>query len=182
MAYEDWLQTLAEIAVALAGFSGLLAGMNQRSARASRINATRLRTIVETSLSVLFFCLVPIFLDGFGVEERGNFRISALLYLFGFTPLTVMGFRRFMVAADFSKSRIRSPIAGANLVASLIAFGAAFACVLGRPSHAVPTLYLMALTGTLAIGALNFLGYAMAYSESEAQLAETLDAEIDSKD
>jgi hypothetical protein len=28
----------------------------------------------------------------------------------------------------------------------------------------VPTLYLIALTGSLAIGALNFLGFAIGYS------------------
>src|SRR5262245_6354802 len=67
--HEDWLQTLAEVAVALAGFSGLLAGIRQRSERHSRINITRLRTIVETSLSVLAFSLLPTLLSGLGVSE-----------------------------------------------------------------------------------------------------------------
>ena len=167
MTYGDWLQTLAQIAVALAGFSGLLAGIRQRNQRESEINITRLRTIVETSLSVLGFCLVPIFLNGLGVGEAEAFRISASAFLAGFIPFTAMGFRRFRLAAGASAIRALGPLGGAIYLASATALVAGVACALGFPRSAVPTLYLIALTGTLAIGALNFLGFAIGYSSFE---------------
>lgn len=164
MTHEDWLQTLAEIAVALAGFSGLLAGIRQRSQRESQINVTRLRTIVETSLSVLAFCLVPVLLNGMGVAEVGAFRISATAFLAGFIPFTAMGFRRFRLAAGTSVIQVSRALGGATYLVSGAALVAGVACAAGFPTSAVPTLYLIALTATLAIGALNFLGFAIGYS------------------
>jgi hypothetical protein len=164
MAHENWLQTLAEVAVALAGFSGLLAGIRQRSQRESQINVTRLKTIVETSLSVLMFCLFPVFLNGFGVGELGAFRISAIVFLAGFIPFTFMGFRRFRLAAGTSVIQETGPLGGATYLASGAALVAGVACAAGFPTSAVPTLYLIALTSTLAIGTLNFLGFALGYS------------------
>ena len=168
MAHEDWLQTLAEVAVALAGFSGLLAGIRQRSQRESQINVTRLKTIVETSLSVLALCLIPVFLNGLGVGELKAFRISAIVFLAGFIPFTVMGFRRFRLASGTSVIQETGPMGGATYLVSGAALVAGVACAAGFPTSAVPTLYLIALTGTLAIGALNFLGFAIGYSSSDA--------------
>lgn len=166
--HEDWLQTLAEIAVALAGFSGLLAGIRQQSQLESKINATRLRTIVETSLAVLAFCLIPVFLNGLGVGEVWAFRISAIAFLAGFIPFTAMGFRRFRLAAGTSVIRVSGFLGGAAIyLASAVALVAGIACAAGFPTAAAPTCYLIALTGTLAIGALNFLGFAIGYSRSE---------------
>lgn len=167
MVHEDWLQTLAEIAVALAGFSGLLAGIRQRNQRESQINLTRLRTIVETSLSVLAFCLMPVLLNGLGIGEVGAFRISAIAFLAGLIPFTAMGFRRFYLAAGTSAIQGSGPVGVATYLASASALVAGVACAAGFPASAVPTLYLIALTGTLAIGALNFLGFAIAYSTLE---------------
>src|SRR6185436_19860042 len=164
MAHEDWLRTLAEVAVALAGFSGLLARIGQRNQRESQINLTRLKTIVETSLSVLAFCLMPVFLNGLGVGELGAFRISAIVFLAGFIPLTAMGFRRFRLATGTSVIREAGPLGGATYLVSGAALIAAVACAAGFPTSAVPTLYLIALTGTLAIGALNFLGFVIGSS------------------
>jgi hypothetical protein len=168
MAHEDWLQTLAEVAVALAGFSGLLAGIRQRSQRESQINVTRLKAIVETSLSVLAFCLIPVFLNGLGVGELWAFRISAIAFLAGFIPLTAMGFRRFRLAAGTSVIQETGPLGGATYLASGAALVAALTCASGFATSAVPTLYLIALSGTLAIGALNFLGFAIGYSSFDA--------------
>lgn len=167
MAHEDWLQTLAEIAAALAGFSGLLAGIRQRNQRESQINVTRFRTIVETSLAVIAFCLMPVLLNGLGIGEIGAFRISAIAFLMGLIPFTVMGFRRFRRASGTSAILMSGPLSGATYLTSGTAVVAGVACASGFPASAVPTLYLIALAGTLAIGALNFLGFAIAYSSFE---------------
>jgi hypothetical protein len=53
------------------------------------------------------------------------------------------------------------------VLASAAALVAAVACAAGFPTAAVPTLHLIALTGTLAIRALNFLGFAIGYVSVE---------------
>src|SRR5262245_23394835 len=93
--HEGWLQTLAQVAVALAGFSGLLAGVRHRSEQESRINVTRVKTIIETSLPILALSLLPTLLHGLGVAEIAAFRISGVVFLTGFIPLTIRGFFRF---------------------------------------------------------------------------------------
>jgi hypothetical protein len=123
---------------------------------------------VETSLSVLAFCLVPVFLNGLGVGELWAFRISAIVFLAGFIPFTAMGFRRFRLAAGKSLIQETGPMGGATYLVSGAALMAGVACAAGFPTSAVPTLYLITLTSTLAIGALNFLGFAIGYSSFDA--------------
>ena len=168
MIHEDWLQTLAEIAVTLAGFSGLLSGIRQRTARESRVNSTRLRTIVETSFSVLAFCLIPVFLTGLGLPENAAFRIAALAFLFGFIPSTTRGFKRFMNAAGPDRGELSSNLTRITIAVSAIALLSNVACIAGLPPASVPTVYLITLAGTLAIGAINFLGFAIGLAQLDS--------------
>jgi hypothetical protein len=156
--HEGWLQTLAEVAVALAGFSGLLAGVRYRSELESKINATRLRTIIETSLPILALSLLPTLLNGLGLSEIAAFRISALVFLAGLIPLSIRGFSRFRAAAGVRRPSL---LMGGTWLAMAISFGSAVACASGIANAIVPTLYLMALSGGLAIGAFNFVGFAV---------------------
>ncbi len=48
-----------------------------------------------------------------------------------------------------------------------IALVSDLACIIGLPADRVPTFYLIALAGTLAIGAINFLGFAIGLAELE---------------
>ena len=167
MIHEDWLQTLAEIAVTLAGFSGLLSGIRQRTERESRVNRTRLRTIVETSFSVLAFCLIPVFLAGLGLSENTAYRIAALVFLFGFVPSTLRGFRRFLQASGAEHIVTTSGLTRLTVTVSATALLSNLACIVGLPPDRVPTFYLISLAGTLAIGAINFLGFAIGLAQLE---------------
>jgi hypothetical protein len=157
--HEGWLQTLAEVAVALAGFSGLLAGVRHRSEQESRINVTRLRTIIETSLPIVALSLLPTLLNGLGLGEIAAFRISALVFLAGLIPLGTRGFLRFRAASGISGRP--SLLMSGTYLASAISLVSAVACAFGLGSSIVPTLYLMALASALAIGAFNFVGFAV---------------------
>ncbi len=158
MTHEGWLQTLAEVAVALAGFSGLIAGVRYRSEQESRINATRLRTIIETSLPILALSLLPTLFNGLGMGEIAAFRISALVFLAGLIPLGTRGFRRFRAASGVSRPSL---LMSGTWLASAISLASAVACASGLASAIVPTLYLLALASALAIGAFNFVGFAV---------------------
>jgi hypothetical protein len=156
--HEGWLQTLAEVAVALAGFTGLLAGVRGRSEQESRINITRVRTIVETSLPIMALSLLPTLLSGLGLGETLAFRISALLYLAGLIPLSLRGFRRFRTASGRGRPTL---LMSGTWLALAISLLSAVVCALGIASSIVPTLYLTALAGGLAIGVFNFVGFAV---------------------
>ena len=159
MTHEGWLQTLAQVAVALAGFSGLLAGVRHRTEQESRINVTRVKTIIETSLPIAALSLVPTLLNGLGIGEIAAFRISGVLFLMGFIPLTVRGFRRYRTAIGVSETSL---LMTGTYLTTIISSVSAVACVLGLGGAIAPTLYLMALAGALAIGAFNFVGFAVA--------------------
>jgi hypothetical protein len=47
----------------------------------------------------------------------------------------------------------------ASIGVGVMSLGSALACAVGRPTVAVPTDYLMALSGTLGIAAINFVGF-----------------------
>ena len=161
MTHEGWLQTLAQVAVALAGFSGLLAGVRHRSEQESRINVTRVRTIIETSLPILALSLLPTLLHGLGASEIAAFRISAVVFLTGLIPLGIRGFLRFRAASGGSRPNL---LMSGTYVTTTISFVSAVACVLGLGNGIVPTLYLTALAGALAIGVFNFVGFAVGFS------------------
>ena len=159
MTHEGWLQTLAEVAVALAGFSGLLAGFRSGSEQESRINVTRVRTIIETSLPIAALSMLPTVLNGFGLGEIAAFRISAVVFLVGLIPLGIRGFRRFREASGVSRPNL---LMTGTWLTTIISLASGVACVLGLGGAIVPTLYLTALVSALAIGAFNFVGFAVA--------------------
>lgn len=165
MIHEDWLQTVAEVSVALAGFSSLAAGMRRRDYRTSAINRTRLLTIVETSLSALFFSVLPVLFHGLGMGERTSYRVSAVLFLLGFVPLCTRGFRRFQAAAGTSSALRSSRLGLITLFAGLSTCVAGILCALDVLTASPSTLYLIALYGTLLIGAVNFTGFAASLVE-----------------
>ncbi|MBW2292079.1 MAG: hypothetical protein JRG89_09240 [Deltaproteobacteria bacterium] len=60
MEHLDTLHTIAEIAVALAGFTGIVTIFSSRSGHWPPAEVLRLRTLLRASLSALFLCFVPI--------------------------------------------------------------------------------------------------------------------------
>ncbi len=168
MGHEDWLQVTAEVSIAFAGFSGLAAGLRDRSGRRTKINQSRLLTIVETSLSALLFCLVPVVLHGFGMSEGSAYRLSAFLFLCGFVPTCWRGFRRYLEAAGESVVDGDGRLGLYSIAGALTSLVAGVLCAVGIPGHALSTLYLLALAGTLVIGAINFAGFVSTLADVEA--------------
>jgi len=159
--HSDWLQTLAEIAIGFAGFAALIAGMRRRDGPIDLENAGRGRAVVETSLSVLFGCTIPVLLHGLGISEESAFRIAGSLFLLVGAPLTVRGFRRASAARPTAASV--DPVLGSlSIVAGLGSVSFSLACVVGVPGSSVPTYFLGALVGTLGIAAINFTSFVFA--------------------
>ncbi len=160
MGHEDWLMTMAEVSIALAGFSSLAAVLRDQSPTESKINRTRLLTIVETSLSVLVFCIVPAVLHGLGVSEPAAFRFSAGLFLCGSVPTTWRGFRRYLSASEDASMKEFALTGFMTVMGALMSGMSGVMCVVGIPETSLSILYVMTLLGTLIIGAVNFAGFA----------------------
>lgn len=81
MERSDLLLTTAQIGMALAGFAGLATLLGRPSPkRDARLNAIRFRSMVELSLALAAFSLLPFLPAELGASESGAWRISSGCY------------------------------------------------------------------------------------------------------
>ena len=151
MGGESALETLAEVAIALAGFGSLLVVL--RRAPESPWQAgegTDLFIVVGGSLLVLFFALAPLPLFHLGLSEPGVWRLSSALLALGLVAAYVVVLRR---RTRLLREGIRPTLPGLSsalaqlplLLAALLALNAA--SVLPAPGAGG---YLLALVLLLA--------------------------------
>ena len=76
-----WLQTLAEVAVAMAGFSAVITAFSPGGRRIDPMMANRLYSIVSLSLLVAFLSIVPTLGEGLGLEPVAALRTAAAIGL-----------------------------------------------------------------------------------------------------
>ena len=74
---ESILQTTAEVSVALAGFTGVVAAFGQRRGSWSDIDTLRFRVMLFTSLSALVFSILPFALHHMRSEASSTWAISS---------------------------------------------------------------------------------------------------------
>jgi len=85
---SETLRTLAEVAVALTGFTGIVAVLGRRAGGEwAPLEMLRLRMLLETSLGVLFLSLLPLVMQTLRPSEQSLWRVSngleCLVYLGG---------------------------------------------------------------------------------------------------
>ena len=86
----DLLLTVAEVAVAFAGFASLVGILGQRSARDDpRVLGARMRGMVLFSLLAVFFALLPILLARYGLDDVLVWRTSSALFAFALASVGV---------------------------------------------------------------------------------------------
>lgn len=79
---SDVLLTLAEVAVAFAGFASLVGILGRGTSKADpRVLSLRMRAMLLTSLLVVGFSLFPVILDWYGWSDRGEWIGSSLALL-----------------------------------------------------------------------------------------------------
>lgn len=75
---DDVLLTISEVAIAIAGFGGIAAGIGYRSQGSwTKQDRFRLMVMEASSLSLVFVCLVPYALEHLGISEQ--WRKAAIL-------------------------------------------------------------------------------------------------------
>jgi len=96
---QDALTTLAEISIAIAGFSGIAAVLGRRSQGDwEPEDAFRLRLLLRSSFSIVIFCFVPIVLSSASVAAEKTWALSSSAWLVYFVtislPINLGGARR----------------------------------------------------------------------------------------
>ena len=76
---RDLLLTIAEVAIAFAGFASLAAVLATRSERTAMANAMRLRSLLIYSLATVAFCFVPFVPSYYGLSTTASWNLSSLL-------------------------------------------------------------------------------------------------------
>lgn len=80
MAGSDVLLTIAEVAIAFAGFGSIVVVFGQRtSGRWSRADLFRLAAMIQASLITLLFAFLPICLSFLGVREPAAWVAASIL-------------------------------------------------------------------------------------------------------
>lgn len=150
---------LAEISVALAGFSAIIGVLGSRSGRSEvRVDALRLQAMLETSFVVAAASILPALLDHFGIAVSASWRISSALFLLVQIPSEIIGIRRTKEMPDMTWSRFNVNTVNWSLSigADLIMLGV----LLNLFGAHTSGFYLLALFSLLTMAALLFIQFA----------------------
>jgi hypothetical protein len=139
----DLLLTIAEIAIALAGFAGVVAAFSTFRL-APEATVFRVRLMVAEALMVLVAALLPIVIVKFGVSESTALRISAFLMGLGVTGVAVWAWigLRPLYQAGLLKTQVITTVwytIGVALAIGLFSVAAGYMVVIA------PAIYLSGL-------------------------------------
>lgn len=147
------LLTLAEIAVGLAGFSGVVAAFS-RTRDFPPEDRVRFLMLVGGTFFVILLALVPFLFELGGMTESETWRWSSGVWLFGlvgFTPLVVAGRRIIVRRGQPAPGWSLLLVAAVSLAAALAQLGN----VLGWPYAPGPVPFLLGLmAGLLGSGSI----------------------------
>ena len=78
MTISGWFQTIAEIGIGLAGFSGLIVALRKRAGPLSRTQIYRMRILLTLSFGAMFLSLLPHLMLDLGFDESIIWRSASL--------------------------------------------------------------------------------------------------------
>jgi hypothetical protein len=78
---DNMLQTIAEIGIAFAGFSGLIVAFRKRPGPLSSVHKFRLRVLLALAFGTLFLSFLPELLRSFGAAEGAVWTASSMVFL-----------------------------------------------------------------------------------------------------
>ena len=151
MLYSDQYQTLAEIAIGLAGFSGIIITLQKKPApEYAALRRARLGDLLFASLAVVFFSFLPTLIGSVTVDETTALRIAHFLYGCLHVYLISVFFRTAAGHAFDPSEWLLMPFVFAVLFAQ---FSAAFGFI---PDY-IDAAYLLSMVWMLFIAAFNFV-------------------------
>jgi hypothetical protein len=155
---NETLRTLAEVAVALTGFTGIVAVLGRRAGGEwTPLELLRLRMLLETSLAVLFLALLPLLLQALRPSEASLWRVGngvqALVHAGG---AAVLSLRVSRLEPSQWPSEERW-LTAAFAPASLLVFAGQVAVALGALTRDGYFVYLLGLVYFVALAAVHFV-------------------------
>jgi len=157
---ESILQTIAEISVAFAGFTGVVAAFGRGGAAPwTAGDRLRFRVMLGTSLAALSFAILPLIFYYLGVRGASVWSLSSFLlgiYLLGSAVFDVRVFQRGRVdraASDPPSPVVATVVAVLSIGMTLVQFLNALGILFQRTFGA----YLLGLSVLLALSSLMFV-------------------------
>jgi hypothetical protein len=154
LAISDNLALVAELAIGLAGFASLVAVVGHRQGRDSReLDVARLRSMLEMSLLVACFALIPHIPHQAGLSEALVWQSCSGLFAVVAAAFTIYGIRRLILSLPRHDLNYPWHVFWVGLSASAVISLGVAALGLLAPTSA----YLWGLYVYLTIAALIFL-------------------------
>lgn len=160
MEHQDLLQTIAEVAAAFAGFTGVISVFGHSGSSRDNWSVHGARTIIEASLFTILFAFLPFVVHGFGAGSEATWRISSGCFLFLLAAGAFGGTRRVWRVAGAGNA---SPLSHSSLYAGItLTLGISMSALLlanvwGFSFGSPATVYLACLLGPLGVAGLTFL-------------------------
>jgi len=168
----ETLLALAEIAAAFAGFAALVSVIRRSSTDAGRAahDLLRLRLVIGGSVAGVTAALVPVGLDGFGLDAGAIWRIAAVLFLlFDNAILASFASAYQPVRGTFPPDRIAVVVTlGLESVEQVCLIGV----VIGVFPVNAPALYVTALIANIIQAGFIFVRFVGSAFQREINLAE----------
>ena len=157
MEVEGTLTVLAEIAIAIAGFSGIVAGLSRRSELEwGDLDRVRLGMLLQSSFVVAFFSLLTLVLASTDIDFATVWRISSAGWLAYMGVSLILSWRRYRVLRGDAGSlppEASRPLLMVLLIGAAFSIGAQLANTI---SLGVPWPHLAALLWGLVAAAMFF--------------------------
>ncbi len=166
MEHGDLLLTIAEVAVAFAGFASIVGILGQRSASSPpRVNALRMRIMLLHSLILVAFSLVPHLLHSYGLQDEMVWRASSALYLIVMPIVTLLLLPRIRALRSEGYTGRAGYVAYTILSLEAIL---SLANVLGLTQQAAAAIYLTVLALRMFLSGLAFSLVIFSFTHSES--------------
>ena len=159
MIETDLLFIIAEVSVALAGFSAVIGVLGSRPGASDvRVDALRLQVMLESCLVVAAASIVPVLLSSLGAESGAVWRIGSAAFLLVQVPMEIIGFRRTSNMPDMklSKFNVNTINWCFSIGADLVMLGV----LLDLVGNQASAYYMLAVFSLLVMSGLLFIQFA----------------------
>ncbi len=154
---SDLLQTIAEIAIALTGFTGVVAVLGERGRGKWRaVDLFRFSNLLMTSIAVLFLAFVPILIHKLGAPELTAWRLSSGMAA-AYILVAVTRGRSIRRLPQDEQVEIHRPVLGALLAIHAAVFLLLVASGLGVAYSGESGPFLVGLVWLLAFSVFSFV-------------------------
>lgn len=155
----DTLLSMAEIAAAFAGFAALVSVIRRTtdSPADAAHDLLRLRLVIASSVAGVAAALIPIGIDGYGLDASLTWRLAALLFLFfdnGIIASFVSAYRP--VRGTFEPDRLAVTVV---MALEVVEQGSLLVVLFGLPVGNAPALYVTALIANLCQAGFIFVRF-----------------------